>query len=119
MKLLLLLLFADYTATWITDADLDKIALRQDLDRLSLAQTRITDAGLERLAGGGLDQKAAGAGHGHLLVPRALQRVRRREQAVVRPEPAAAVRSVLDDELGPAQGARPPVRAEHIGACQW
>ena len=49
MKLLLLLLFADYTATWITDADLDKIALRQDLDRLSLAQTRITDAGLERL----------------------------------------------------------------------
>jgi len=49
MKLLLLLLFADYSGTWITDADLDQIALRQDLDRLNLAQTRITDSGLERL----------------------------------------------------------------------
>jgi len=49
MNLLLLFLFADFTATWVTDADLDQIAQRRDLDRLSLAQTRITDAGLERL----------------------------------------------------------------------
>ncbi len=49
MKLLLLFLFADFTATWVTDADLDQIAQRRDLDRLSFAQTRITDAGLERL----------------------------------------------------------------------
>ncbi|MBI2685710.1 MAG: hypothetical protein HYX27_05300 [Acidobacteria bacterium] len=39
----------DLTATWTTDADLDRIAGLAALERLGLAQTRVTDAGLERL----------------------------------------------------------------------
>ena len=39
----------DLTATWVTDSDLEAVAQVSTLERLSLAQTRITDAGLERL----------------------------------------------------------------------
>ena len=39
----------DLTATWTTDADLSSIAGMGKPERLSLAQTRVTDAGLERL----------------------------------------------------------------------
>ena len=41
----------DLTASWTTDADLDRVASMRGLERLSLAQTRVTDAGLERLRG--------------------------------------------------------------------
>lgn len=57
MKGLLLLVAAvaygqtalDLTATWSIDSDLDRVAGMASLKRLSLAQTRVTDAGLERL----------------------------------------------------------------------
>lgn len=39
----------DLTATWTTDADLSSVGKMAKLERLSLAQTRVTDAGLERL----------------------------------------------------------------------
>lgn len=39
----------DLTATWTTDADLDRVAKMTALERLSLAQTRVTDAGLDRV----------------------------------------------------------------------
>jgi len=39
----------DLTASWTTDADLSQIAGMATLERLSLGQTRVTDAGLERL----------------------------------------------------------------------
>lgn len=39
----------DLTAAWITDSDLEPVSRMVTLERLSLAETRITDAGLERL----------------------------------------------------------------------
>lgn len=39
----------DLSASWTTDADLDRLAAIPALVRLSLAQTRVTDSGLERL----------------------------------------------------------------------
>lgn len=39
----------DLTASWTTDADLDRVASMRGLERLRLAQTRVTDAGLARL----------------------------------------------------------------------
>jgi len=39
----------DLTASWTTDGDLDRVAGMAKLERLSLAQTRVTDAGLDRL----------------------------------------------------------------------
>jgi internalin A len=39
----------DLSASWTTDADLDRVTGMAKLERLSLAQTRVTDAGLERL----------------------------------------------------------------------
>lgn len=39
----------DLSASWTTGADLDRLAAMPALERLSLAQTRVTDAGLERL----------------------------------------------------------------------
>jgi len=41
----------DLTATWTTDSDLAAVAGNARLEKLSLAQTRVTDAGLERLRG--------------------------------------------------------------------
>jgi Leucine-rich repeat (LRR) protein len=39
----------DLSAGWLRDSDLDRVAGRKEVERLSLAQTRVTDAGLERL----------------------------------------------------------------------
>lgn len=39
----------DLSAGWTTDSDLDRVAGMASLERLNLAQTRVTDAGLERL----------------------------------------------------------------------
>ena len=39
----------DFSASWTTDSDLDRVAGMATLERLNLAQTRVTDAGLERL----------------------------------------------------------------------
>ena len=41
----------DLSASWTTDGDLDRVAGMARLERLSLGQTRVTDAGLERLRG--------------------------------------------------------------------
>lgn len=39
----------DLSASWTTDADLDRVAGMTGLETLRLAETRVTDAGLERL----------------------------------------------------------------------
>ena len=39
----------DLTSTWVTDADLAKVAQMRHLRKLDLSHTRITDAGLEQL----------------------------------------------------------------------
>lgn len=40
---------ADFTDTWITDADLRRVATYRELTKLTLAHTKITDLGLEHL----------------------------------------------------------------------
>ena len=39
----------DLTSTWVTDADLTKVAQMRHLRKLDLSHTRVTDAGLEQL----------------------------------------------------------------------
>lgn len=41
----------DLSASWTTDGDLDRVVGMARLERLHLGQTRVTDAGLERLRG--------------------------------------------------------------------
>ena len=40
----------DLTGTWVTDADMAKVAQLRHLRKLDISETRLTDSGLERLA---------------------------------------------------------------------
>src|SRR4051794_4388897 len=40
----------DLTGTWVTDADMAKVARLRHLRKLDISETRLTDSGLERLA---------------------------------------------------------------------